>query len=281
MLSYRHSFHSGNHADVLKHVVLLALLEKLCAKDKPFTYIDSHAGAGLYDLYSTNAMMNAEHLSGVTRLWRQPVKDPLLRRYLDCVGACNPGGKLHYYPGSPEIARWAMREQDRLLLLDLQQEELDSLRAYMGRDARVTVHQRDAFEGLLALTPPEPRRGMALLDPSYEDKQDYRRVVDCVRKLQRRWPVGVLAIWYPLLGAARNRGPWLKNALQQEGLGVLSSIELRVAPQSEEFGMHGSGMLLLNPPWRLEEGISSALSEALPLLGSDAEFSIETVSAKG
>ena len=278
MLSYRHSFHAGNHADLLKHLVLLALLRKLREKDKAFSYLDSHAGAGLYDLYSANALMNAEYESGIARLWRQSVSSPLLQEYLQCVQTFNSDGDLRYYPGSPAIARSAMREQDRLVLLDLQQEELDLLRAHLRGDDRVAIHQRDAFEGLLALTPPEPRRGLVLIDPSYEHKADYQRVVDCVHKLHRRWPVGIVALWYPLLGKARDRSAWLKKALRQERLDALCSIELTVSAQTAEFGMHGSGMLLVNTPWQLERTLADAMAELLPRLGADARFNIETLS---
>lgn len=277
MLSYRHSFHSGNHADVLKHMLLLAVLRKLGEKDKAYSYIDSHSGAGIYDLQSANALMNAEYETGVARLWQQSFAHPLLQDYLACVSSFNKDQQLHYYPGSPAVAQWASRAQDRLQLLDLQTEELEILRQFLGRDERISIHQRDAFEGLLALTPPEPRRGLVLIDPSYEDKADYQRVVNVVRKLHRRWSVGVIAIWYPLLGKARDRGEWLKNSLAKEELNGLSSYELRVAEQSEEFGMHGSGMLLVNTPWQTQDQLQGAFDEALPLLGDTAKFAIETL----
>lgn len=276
MLSYRHSFHSGNHADVLKHLLLLAVLQKLGEKEKPFSYIDSHSGAGIYDLQSANALMNAEHETGIARLWQQALSHPLLRSYLECVASVNQDHQLHHYPGSPGVAQWAMRVQDRLHLLDLQAAELEALRVFIGRDARVSIHQRDAFEGLLALTPPEPRRGMVLIDPSYEDKSDYQSVVNIVRKLQRRWPVGVVAIWYPLLGKARDQGAWLKASLVRENLSALSSYELSVAPQSEEFGMYGSGMLLVNTPWQTQSLLQGAFDEALPLLAPEATFVVQT-----
>lgn len=278
MLSYRHSFHSGNHADLLKHIVLLALLKKLREKDKAFTYIDSHSGAGRYDLCSANALMNAEHESGIARLWRRECGDPLLRDYLACVESVNPDARLRFYPGSPGFAQWTMRPQDRLQLLDLQAEELESLRHYMGKDGRVSIHQRDAFEGLLALTPPQPRRGMALIDPSYEDKADYQRVVSVVQKLHKRWPVGIIAIWYPLLGQARDRGAWLRSALQRQNLKALSIYELTVAPQSAEFGMHGSGVALVNTPWQIETILQSAFAEAVPHLAAGASWQMQIYS---
>lgn len=277
MLSYRHSFHAGNHADVLKHLVLLGVLKKLCAKDKAFSYLDSHSGAGMYDLLSSNALMNAEHDSGIGRLWQRDLKHPLLQDYLACVASFNEAGQLRFYPGSPAIALWQARAQDRLQLLDLQPEELGVLQYYLGRDERVSIHQRDAFEGLLALTPPVPRRGVVLIDPSYEQKEDYQRVVTTARKVLRRWPVGVIAIWYPILAAARDRSPWLKGALQRDKLNAVTSIELRVAEQAQEYGMHGSGIVLVNTPWQFAALLREVLEELVPLLGEQASFSIETL----
>lgn len=277
MLSYRHSFHAGNHADVLKHLVLLGVLKKLCAKDKAFSYIDSHSGAGMYDLLSSNALMKAEHGSGISRLWQQDLKHPLLQDYLACVASYNKDGRLRFYPGSPAIALWQARTQDRLQLLDLQPEELGVLQYYLGRDERVSIHQRDAFEGLLALTPPEPRRGLALIDPSFEQKEDYQRVVTTAQKVLRRWPVGIMAIWYPILGSARDRSPWLKRALQRAKLNTVTSIELRVAEQAEEYGMHGSGVLLINTPWQFSTLMQEVLEEVVPLLGDKTSFLIETL----
>tara|TARA_R110001599_G_scaffold350140_1_gene579706 strand:- start:72 stop:917 length:846 start_codon:yes stop_codon:yes gene_type:complete len=277
MLSYRHSFHAGNHADVLKHLVLLGLFKKLCAKDKAFSYIDSHSGAGMYDLLSSNALMNAEYESGISRLWQRDLKHSLLQDYLACVASFNEDGQLRFYPGSPAFALWSARSQDRLQLLDLQPEELGVLQYYLGRDERVSIHQRDAFEGLLALTPPEPRRGLALIDPSFEQKEDYQRVVSVAKKVMRRWPVGIMAIWYPILASERDRSAWLKAALHREKLSSVTSIELRVAEQAQEYGMHGSGMLLINTPWQFSALMQDVLEEAVPLLGDNASFLIETL----
>ena len=277
MLSYRHSFHAGNHADVLKHLVLLGLLKKLCGKDKAFSYIDSHSGAGMYDLLSSNALMNAEYESGISRLWKHDFKHALLKDYLACVRSFNEDGELRFYPGSPAFALWLARSQDRLQLLDLQPEELGVLQYYLGRDERVSIHQRDAFEGLLALTPPEPRRGLALIDPSFEQKEDYQRVVNVAKKVMRRWPVGIMAIWYPILASDRDRSPWLKAALQREKLSSVTSIELRIAEQAQEYGMHGSGMLLINTPWQFSALMQDVFEEVVPLLGDNASFLIETL----
>lgn len=277
MLSYRHGYHAGNHADVLKHLVLLGLLQKLLSKDKPFTYIDSHSGAGLYDLGSAAARVNSEHLSGVVRLWQKRGTDPLLNLYLDKVSEFNSTRALHHYPGSPSFALGCLRPDDRMHLLELHPAEVEALRINMGKDSRVSIHHRDAFEGLLALTPPQPRRGLALIDPAYEEKEDYQRVLNLLLKLQRRWPVGVIAVWYPLLARQRDRSAWLKAAVARENLPDALSIELTVQEQEEEFGMHGSGMLLVNTPWQFRELIQATMAEVVSTLGEGARFQCEAL----
>lgn len=268
MLSYRHAYHAGNHADVLKHLVLIALFEKLLAKDKPFTYIDTHSGAGLYDLHGEFAAVNSEYSSGVGILSQQDITDPLLQRYLNQIELCNPLGGTQFYPGSPAIAQSLLRSTDKLQLIELHSTEIDVLKANMGRDSRVSIHNRDAFEGLLALSPPEPRRGLALIDPSYEDKQDYRRVVSALKKAHRRWPVGIFAIWYPLLAKQRDQSEALIAAIAKEGFPEVLDLQLSVGEQQEEFGMHGSGMVVINAPWCLDEVLKSSLGELVSVMGS-------------
>ncbi|MES3008017.1 MAG: 23S rRNA (adenine(2030)-N(6))-methyltransferase RlmJ [Pseudomonadota bacterium] len=279
MLSYRHGYHAGNHADVLKHLVLLGLLQRLLAKEKPFTYIDSHSGGGIYDLNSAEARLNTEHASGISKLWRNSSTDALLNLYVGKVRALNEDGRLRWYPGSPTLAADCLRADDRLHLLELHPAEVEELRFNhlhgLGTDERVSIHQRDAFEGLLAITPPEPRRGLALIDPAYEDKQDYQRVLNTVLKLQRRWPVGIIAVWYPLLARERDRSAWLKSALVRENLPDLLSLELSVQAQEEEFGMHGSGMLIVNTPWQFREQMQATLSAVMSELGEGCSFSID------
>lgn len=278
MLSYRHGFHAGNHADVLKHLVLLSLLQKLRIKDKPVTCIDSHAGAGLYDLFSAHAQTNREHESGIAPLWRARPVDPLLAHYVERVRSCNPDQRLRYYPGSPVLVQGELRAQDRLHVLELHPAEQISLQESLGQDRRVSLHVRDAFEGLLAITPPEPRRGMALMDPSYEDKKDYQRAHATLVKLQRRWPVGILALWYPLLARERDHSRWLCAALARENLPDTLQLELSVASQAEEFGMHGSGMIVINTPWQFREQMQACLGELVKHLGGEASCRIQRLS---
>ncbi len=279
MLSYRHGYHAGNHADVLKHIVLLGLLQKLLAKEKPFTYIDSHSGAGLYDLGSDFARTKAEYKSGIAPLWHCQPTDPLLSNYLEQIRAFNNPNELSLYPGSPALALACLRDQDLMHLLELHTSEVEVLRGNFGGDKRASIHHRDAYEGLLALTPPEPRRGLALIDPSYEDKQDYQRVVTTIAKIHRRWPVGIIALWYPLLAKQRDRSGWLKSALSREGLAEVVSLELDVGAQEEEFGMHGSGMLIVNTPWQFKEQLQTTLEALCTELGQDTHFSIQSHSA--
>lgn len=279
MLSYRHGYHAGNHADVLKHLVLLGLLQRLLAKDKPFTYIDSHSGAGVYDLNSAEARLNTEHASGISRLWHTRSNDPLLNLYVGRVRELNEDGRLRWYPGSPMLAADCLRADDHMHLLELHPAEVEELRFNhlhaLGTHDRVSIHQRDAYEGLLAITPPEPRRGLALIDPAYEDKNDYQKVLTTVLKLQRRWPVGIVAVWYPLLARQRDRSAWLKSALARENLPNMLSMELCVAEQAEDFGMHGSGMLVVNTPWQLREQMQATLTALMAELGEGCSFSID------
>lgn len=275
MLSYRHGYHAGNHADVLKHIVLLGLLQKLLAKDKPFTYLDSHSGAGLYDLGSDFARKNAEYKTGITPLWQSQPTDPLLSFYLEHIRSFNNPNQLRLYPGSPALALACLREQDRMHLLELHPSEVEALRDNFGGHNRVNIHHRDAYEGLLALTPPEPRRGLVLIDPAYEEKQDYQRVVTTVAKIHRRWPVGIIALWYPLLAKQRDRSDWMKNAIARESVADVLTLELDVGEQEEEFGMHGSGMLIVNTPWQFQEQLQMTLEALRAELGQGAHFSIQ------
>ena len=270
MLSYRHSFHAGNHADLLKHASLLVLLAHLRQKEKPFVCIDTHSGAGRYALNSEQARKTGEAAGGILRLLqaceREPAMHPVLQQLAALVelqpDATDPSAVI--YPGSPAIAQAALREHDRLHLCELHNHEVRILRAGVGSDARVHVHHRDGFEAAVALVPPTPRRGLMLIDPAYEDKQDYERVVRTVTAVHRRWATGIIAVWYPRLGRARDRSDWLTQRLANVGPHTVA--ELDVMPQTAEFGMHGSGMLIINPPWQFAEtmlGVSQQLRDLL------------------
>lgn len=259
MLSYRHSFHAGNHADVLKHVTQVLILEKLKAKAKPFVYVDSHSGAGLYRLDSAEARKTAEYESGIGRLWSQQASFPEIATYLALIKALNADGGLRCYPGSPAIASELLRERDQLVLMELHNREVELLRKNMGRDSRVSLHHRDGFEGLAAILPQPLRRGLVLIDPSYEIRGDYQQVVDSVVLSWQKWPVGIFAIWYPILSRQRNRSGWLLEQLAKIPFANLLVAELAVTDQAEDYGMHGSGVVIINAPWQLDQQLMALL----------------------
>lgn len=259
MLSYRHGFHAGNAGDVLKHAALAAALALLTRKDKPLCYLESHAGAGRYDLADARARKTGEHRAGIGRLWDHTDAPAALEPYLRVLRAENPDGALRVYPGSPAIAAALLRPVDRLVLMELNANDGDALRAAFLADRRVAVHRRDGYEGLVALVPPRERRGLALLDPSYEVESDYAEVVATVAATHARWPGGCYAIWYPLLDRPLSRR--LVRALVATGLRRVLCAELRVDVRDGP-GMKGAGMLWVNPPFTLD----AALEEMLPWL---------------
>ena len=259
MLSYRHGFHAGNAGDVLKHAALAAALALLTRKDKPLCYLESHAGAGRYDLADARAQRTGEHRAGIGRLWDRDDAPAALEPFLRAVRAENPDGVLRRYPGSPAVAARLLRPDDRLVLMELNANDGETLRAAFRDDRRVAVHRRDGYEGLVALVPPRERRGLALLDPSYEVESDYADVVTTVVAAHARWPGGCYAIWYPLLGDGRARR--LGRALGATGLRRILCGELTVDGRDGP-GMKGAGMLWVGPPFTLD----AALRDMLPWL---------------
>jgi 23S rRNA (adenine2030-N6)-methyltransferase len=261
MLSYRHAFHAGNHADVLKHFVLVQLLRYLNQKDKPWWYVDTHAGAGAYALDSTYAKKNAEFEGGISRLWREGELPAPLADYVDQVRALNPDGRLRHYPGSPLIALNLARPEDRLRLFELHSTDHNLLQQNM-REAghRVAIRQADGFLEIKSVLPPPPRRGLTLIDPSYEDKQDYVRVIGALKEGISRFATGMFMVWYPQiqLGTAHQLPERLRK-LADKWLDVRLTVQ---APSPDGFGMHGSGLFVVNPPFTL----AATLREVMPLL---------------
>ena len=195
MLSYRHAFHAGSHADVLKHFIEVQLLRYLAQKDKPFWYIDTHAGAGCYSLDSGYATQNAEYESGISRLWERDDLPASLADYVALVKSINPDGQLKLYPGSPLIALQLLREQDRMRVFELHPTDGEILRENLAGRGQVLMQAADGFGALKAMLPPPPRRALVLIDPAYEDKRDYQRVVATLREWLKRFAGGVYAVW--------------------------------------------------------------------------------------
>ena len=269
MLSYRHAFHAGNHADVLKHLVLIELTRYLGQKDKPFWVVDTHAGAGAYALDSAHASKLAEYREGVGRLWERKDHPPAVADYMALVRRLNPSGGLKVYPGSPFFALWTLREQDRLRLFELHSKDARLLAEnFANAGKQVVVSPTDGFAGLKALLPPPPRRGLVLIDPSYEEKQDYERVVKALKEGLSRFSGGTYALWYPQL--TRLEAHELPQRLKRLPAKWLH-VALRVRePAKDGFGMHGSGMFVINPPWTLHDTLAGVMPYLVSTLGSDS-----------
>jgi len=273
MLSYLHGYHAGNHSDVLKHVVLVAMLAQLTAKDKPLRFIDTHAGAGGYDLRSAAAQKNREYLGGIGRLWNATQAPAPVARWLELVRSHNDGGaqKLVRYPGSPWLARESLRPSDSLYLFELHPAEHRALEQKMGADARVTVLRQNGLEGCIGLVPPPERRGLVLIDPSYELKDEHSDVIAALGNAHRRFSTGTYAIWYPVL--ERRWVQRLERAVRAAGIESLALYELCVLPDGNGRGLTGSGMLVVNPPWKLGEEMQAALPWLAHELGVDGRGS--------
>ncbi|MDX9698973.1 MAG: 23S rRNA (adenine(2030)-N(6))-methyltransferase RlmJ [Rhodocyclaceae bacterium] len=277
MLSYRHAFHAGNHADVLKHCVLTEVLRYYCRKDKPWWYIDTHAGAGCYSLGDERADKTGEYLAGIGRLWQNPTLPDALKPYLEAVAQFNPHGRLGFYPGSPALAMTLLREQDRMRLFELHPADHELLSRTFERDQdRVQVRRSDGFASLRALLPPPTRRAVVLIDPPYEVKDDYRQVVKVVEEAMRRFPGGTYIVWYPML--ARPEARQLPERLAQLKPGSWLQVRLAVRqPSADGVGMFGSGLYIVNPPWVLPQMLESVMPWLVATLGEDerAGFDIE------
>jgi 23S rRNA (adenine2030-N6)-methyltransferase len=263
-MNYRHAFHAGNFADVFKHAILTGLLEALKAKQTPFCYCDTHAGAGRYDLRSTEARKTREHENGVLRLLGAARLPGSLHIYLNLVRALNAGvgGKdLAAYPGSPLIASLLLREQDRVVLCETQPEEAARLKALFTGDARISVHQRDGYAALGALLPPKERRGLVLIDPPFETQDaEFRTIEAAFAKAYARWPTGMYAVWYPIKLRQQTQ-PFLRWFAQRRIARTLCA-ELLLHPDNSALRLNGCGMILVNPPWKFDR----QLNELLPAL---------------
>ncbi len=293
MFSYRHGFHAGNHADVLKHMVLVQLLAYLNQKDAAYMVIDTHAGAGLYQLDSDYASKSGEASEGIAKLWGRKDLPPAVAAYVDEIRGLNGDGKLRHYPGSPFLAECVMREQDRLRLFELHSTDsrlladnvhkLEAHRAANGmraRGKRILAERADGFAALKALLPPPSRRGLVLIDPPYEDKDDYRKVKVALEDAQIRFSSGTYAVWYPVLGRLESQQlpERLKRIAQGDWLNVTLAIG---ANELGDRGLTASGMFIINPPWTLESTLRDTMPWLTAALARDgsASFMLQSGSA--
>ena len=276
MLSYRHAFHAGNHADVLKHYVFSLVLDYFNQKDKPYWVIDTHAGAGMYALSSDFAQKNTEFENGIARLFKAENLPDSLEIFVKIIKKYNENKNLNFYPGSPKIAEASLRDEDRLRLFELHPSDCNLLiENFKGKTKQTKIAQQDGFVGIKACLPPPTKRGLVLIDPPYELKDDYQRVVDCIKDSLNRFATGSYLIWYPLLQRPEPLAmvEALKKLQPNSWLDVTLMIE---APNADGFGMFGSGMFIINPPWTLP----AILTETMPVLcdtlaiGNDANFTL-------
>ena len=263
-MNYRHAFHAGNHADVLKHLVLSRLLALLAKKDAPYAYLDSHAGIGLYDLRGDQASRTGEWLEGIQRVWQADDVPALFDDYLGVIRALNPDGQLRYYPGSPEVARELSREQDRLQLNEKHPEDGLLLKANMKYDRRVAVHLGEGWHVPRALLPTEQKRAVLLIDPPFEQADELQRCAQAMKESIARMRQAVVAIWYPIKDQRQLKRFY--QDLQGTGAPKLLRVELLVhAADNADVGLNGSGLAIANPPWGLED----ELRGVLPWLGQN------------
>lgn len=268
-MNYRHAFHAGNFADVFKHAVLLALLDALSVKDKPLCYLETHAGRGRYMLDDAQASSTGEWREGIGRLFDAPEIPKTLQRYVDAIRSFNPDGVLHAYPGSPLLASQALRENDRLVLCELQDDEAAALRALFRNDNRVHVHCRDGYAAMNALLPPIEKRGLVLIDPPFEAQADeFQTIEAALRKAHARWPTSVYAVWYPIKRRATIM-PFQRWLTARTFKNVLLA-ELQIRADDSPLRLNGCGIAIVNAPWQLDATIAALLPALKSLLAQSA-----------
>ena len=258
MLSYRHGFHAGNFADVHKHLALALVLEALRIKEKPFFVLDTHAGAGVYDLSADRTRRLDEWREGIGRIWPAGTDAPLPDLYRQALSDLNRDGSLRHYPGSPAIIRCALRPGDRAVLVELHTAEAPMLEAWAADDRRLSVVCRDGFGAVLASVPPKERRGLVLVDPPYEIKTDYRTAAETLIRAHRKWSTGIYLLWYPLLAERRERA--MLEMLERSGIRRILVSEWLARPDNGQTGMYGSGVAVINPPWKLDTRLAGVMT---------------------
>ncbi|TPV60022.1 23S rRNA (adenine(2030)-N(6))-methyltransferase RlmJ [Aestuariibacter sp. GS-14] len=277
MLSYLHGYHAGNHADLIKHITWLAVLDKLHQKTKPFSLIDTHAGAGCYPLDGAQALKTQEFKRGVALLQNWKPEHPVLRRYQQVIGDFVA---RQQYPGSPLISVSQLRDNDQLHLMELHPGEFERLRGaikqYRG-NGHSHVHHRDGLEGTIAMCPPKPNRGAILIDPPYEQRKEYNAVIAAVEQILKRWPQAQIVLWYPLLseraGDKTGQSEAMCESLASLPHNVLKA-ELCVDDASSDTGMYGSGVCLINPAWQIDAVLTDILNELTPQMGVTATSTV-------
>jgi 23S rRNA (adenine2030-N6)-methyltransferase len=283
-MNYRHAFHAGNFADVVKHIILTRILAYLMRKEAAFRVIDTHAGVGLYDLLGDEAGRTGEWREGIARLMAAELPEPvagLVAPYLAAVAAQNPDGQLRHYPGSPFITRHMLRDQDRLMALELNPADAEALRENFAGDIQTRVTQLDGWAAIGTHLPPKEKRGLVLVDPPFEVKGEFERMTQALVKAHARWPGGTYAFWYPIKDP-RDVQSYAK-ALRATSIAKILRLELTIRLPSTPPRLHGTGMVVVNPPFVLEEEMRTLLPILAGLLADEGRgrFHIEWIRGEG
>ncbi len=277
MLSYRHSFHAGNFADVLKHTIQTLIIESLKQKPKAFVYYDTHAGAGKYSLFSKYSNKNAEYKDGIEKIWQKNNPPQEINTYLSLIKDLNPSETLQIYPGSPLVAHMLTPKQNRLELSELHPTDYALLEQEFNHLRNVNVAKKDGYKHLKSKLPPIQRRGLILIDPPYELKDEYNDVIKNIKQAHRLFATGIYAIWYPVV--SRHNIERFCNQFKTSGIKNILRIESNIKEDSDEHGMTGTGMIIINPPWKLAQQMQQVMPWLLEHLKQDqyASYKIEQI----
>ena len=264
-MNYRHIYHAGNICDVVKHAVLTLLLQQLASKDKPFSVIDTHAGIGLYDLHDERALKTNEAEDGILRLQSAPPLDELAS-YYQIIKQLNDNHTWQLYPGSPQIVKSLLRAEDRLTACELHPEDVRQLKQHFRNDAQVQIHHRDGYEALRALLPPEPKRGLAIIDPPYETGADFDQLVSALQQAHKVWSIGQFLVWYPI---KERPALWhWHEALIKTAIPKILCAEFIYQPELRSDRLNGSGFILVNPPWQFDQELRIIFQKLHRALGT-------------
>jgi 23S rRNA (adenine2030-N6)-methyltransferase len=283
-MNYQHAFHAGNFADVHKHIVLTRVLDYLRQKPAAFRVVDTHAGAGRYDLFGPQAARSGEWRDGIARLFAMPrsgaagtdAAQALIAPYLDIVAALNPGGPLRLYPGSPLIVKALLRRQDRLIACELEPSAAASLEAVLRGDARAKALAMDGWMALFANIPPKERRGLVVIDPPYEESMDFARLSQTVAQAHRKWANGVYLLWYPI--KTRAAPDALARRLRRLAVPKILRCELTITPPRADGALAGSGLIIVNPPFPLQRELQVVLPVLTRLLAPMGAYRLDWLS---
>lgn len=269
-MNYRHLYHAGNFADVFKHIIVVKCLEKLRAKETPFCVLDTHAGIGMYDLASETAEKTEEYKQGIHQLLAATKKSDVFDSYLKIVHSFN-GADCRYYPGSPAIANQLLRSQDRLVLSELHTEDSNTLKYHFRHEKQVSVHHMDAYVSMKAFLPPKEKRGLVLIDPPFEEENEFERITQTLEMAHQRFHHGIYAIWYPIKD--RLSVNYFHNALLATNIPKILALELLLQPENTPNALNGCGMIIINAPWKIDSDATIWLPELAKILGQERKSS--------